>query len=383
MEKISNSLAEKGYTVHILSRNRNNSTTLEKIGQNIFVHRLPAGIGKISNLLINFPAFFSPTWLIKLFHIVKTYNIKLIIVRDLPLGPLAYIIGKIKNIPTILDMAENYPELIKSTWVYKGPKVQDYIIRNPFLLKIMEKWLLLRVNGILVVSNNSLERVKLLIRGKKTPVWIVGNTPRLNKSTEMNYHPIIEKIKAYDGLKLIYTGMIESHRGLDTVLKSIPYIIKKGIDIMFIIVGKGTYENNLKDIAKNYNIQDHVLFVGWIDSSIIPLFISESDICIVPHYVTEHTNTTIPNKIFDYMLQKKPVVATNSVTLMHIINSTKCGFIYKDNSPEELSEIIEHMNNKELRDQVGLFGYNAIHSFYNWDKDKEILFKSIEATILK
>ena len=190
VEKFVYALAENGYTVHILSRNRNYSETLEEIDNNIYVHRLPKGIGKISKGLLNFPAFFSPAWLIKLFFIVVKYNIKLIIVRDLPLGPLGYIIGKITKTKAILDMAENYPELIMSTWVYKGPRPQDYIVRNPYLLKLMEKILLPLMDGVVVVSKKSMERVKSIIGNKKKPVWVIGNTPRLDANIMVHDNPI-------------------------------------------------------------------------------------------------------------------------------------------------------------------------------------------------
>lgn len=378
VEKFINALAEKGYTVHVLSRNRNYSATFEEIDDNIYVHRLPKGIGKITKELLNFPAFFSPAWLIKLYLVVVKYNIKLIIVRDLPLGPLGYIIGKITKTKAILDMAENYPALIKSTWVYKGPKLQDYFVRNPYLLKYLEKILLPVMDGIVVVSKKSMERVKSIIGNKNTSVWVIRNTPRLDVNVISYKNSIIDKVNGQKRLKLIYTGMVEFHRGLDIVLKSIPYILKNGIDIMFIIVGSGTYENKLKTIAKELNIEESVLFTGWMDSKYIPSVIAASDISIVPHYVTEHTNTTIPNKIFDYMLQKKPVIVTNSESLVEIIHFAQCGYSYNDNNPEELAKIICLMQNVELRERLGISGYNAVLEHYNWEQDKNELIKTVE-----
>lgn len=379
VEKFVYALAENGYTIHILSRNRNYSETLEKIDENIYVHRLPKGIGRISKGLLNFPAFFSPAWIVKLFLIVVKYDIKLIIVRDLPLGPLGYIIGKITNTKTILDMAENYPELIKSTWVFKGPKPQDYIIRNPYLLKLMEKILLPVMDGVLVVSKKSMERVKSIIGKKNEHVWVVGNTPRLDAIKILHDNPIIDKINEQKKLKLIYTGMVESHRGIDTVLKSIPYILKNGINIMFIVVGSGTYENKLKSIAKELKIEENVLFTGWMESKYIPSVIAASDISIVPHYVTEHTNTTIPNKIFDYMLQKKPVIVTNSESLIEIIQFAQCGYSYTDKDPEELAKIICLMQNNDVREKLGTSGHKAVLEYYNWEHDKNELIKTVKS----
>ena len=176
--------------------------------------------------------------------------------------------------------------------------------------------------------------------------------------------------------------MVESHRGIDIVLKSIPYILKNGIDILFVIVGSGTYENKLKSITRELKIERNVLFTGWMDSKYIPSVIAASDISIVPHYVTEHTNTTIPNKIFDYMLQKKPVIVTNSESLMEIIQFAGCGYSYNDKNPEELAKVICLMQNTELREKLGISGYNAVQEYYNWEHDKNELIKTVESLII-
>ena len=173
--------------------------------------------------------------------------------------------------------------------------------------------------------------------------------------------------------------MVESHRGIDTVLKSIPYILKNGINIMFIVVGSGTYENKLKSIAKELKIEENVLFTGWMESKYIPSVIAASDISIVPHYVTEHTNTTIPNKIFDYMLQKKPVIVTNSESLIEIIQFAQCGYSYTDKDPEELAKIICLMQNNDVREKLGTSGHKAVLEYYNWEHDKNELIKTVKS----
>ena len=113
VEKIVKSLAKYGFEVHIASRNRTGRPTEEQIEKNIFIHRLPNGFGSLSRYFINFPAFFSPFWLAAIITIVRKYDIKLIIVRDLPLGPTAVLAGKLVKVPVMMDMAENYPAMIQ------------------------------------------------------------------------------------------------------------------------------------------------------------------------------------------------------------------------------------------------------------------------------
>src|SRR5206468_990775 len=158
--------------------------------------------------ILNFPAFFSPAWIRRTVSVVEDQRADLIIVRDLPLGPMAWCAGLLTGTPVVMDMAENYPAMIQDTWTFRGPRPADYVCRNPVLLRNMERWLLPRLDGILVVSEPSAERVRAL-SGRRTPVAIVRNTPRLEPLTEHCTHPLIELLRTRADLTLLYVGGME------------------------------------------------------------------------------------------------------------------------------------------------------------------------------
>jgi glycosyltransferase involved in cell wall biosynthesis len=377
VDKIISALNENNYKSHVISRGMKGLLIKEKILSKAYVHRVNvSNINKI-NYIMNFPAFFSPFWVKKIFDIIKKYGVKIIIVRDLPLAPAAIFVGKIRDIPVIMDMAENYPAMIQDTWKYRGPYIQDFLIRNPNFLRKMENWVLNRLDGILVVSEESKQRISNLLH-KNIPIWIVGNTPRLDLTQKFYYHPIINRISEYFGLKLIYVGGLEAGRGLDTVIKSLPLILKSNVKILFIVVGDGESIDYLKNLSSYYGVEKNVLFTGYIEQKFVPSIIESSDICIIPHYVTEHTNTTIPNKIYDYMAQKKPVVATHAKTLARIISHGRCGYVYNDHDHFELADIIKKLVDSELRKRLGESGYNIVKSEFNWDIDKEVLMNAVK-----
>lgn len=51
--------------------------------------------------------------------------------RDLPLALSALWVGEIIKVPVILDMAENYPLMLKSMFEYEKNIISNFIIRNP------------------------------------------------------------------------------------------------------------------------------------------------------------------------------------------------------------------------------------------------------------
>jgi len=383
VEKITNALAEHKMDVHIISRNRDGLPRMENLGDNIFIHRLSNIDNKFIRDILNFPAFFSPIWIIKIIKIINKYSINLIIVRDLPLSPAAYIAAKLTKIPVLIDMAENYPALLKSTWQYRGPKLGDFIIRNPYFLKWMERIIIILMDGIIVVSQQSAKRVEKIVNRRKR-TWIVGNTPIINGENDCSsIGDLAKTLRERSTFILLYTGMIEAHRGIDIPIKTLPYLINIIPDILLVIVGKGTYVKKLKRIVKELGVDKNVFFTGWIPNQQIKSIIKVSDVCLIPHYVTEHIDTTLPNKIFDYMSQKKPVVATHSIALMEIVKTTNCGLIYIDKSQESFRDAICKLLNKKYRRKLGFNGWLAIQNRFNWNYDKKILLDAIYKTAKK
>jgi len=373
VEKITNSICKTNNVVHILNRNVGNLPSYEKIHSKLYYHRFPNFKNIKTRNLFNFPAFFSPVWFYRIISLICRYKIDLIIVRDLPLAPIGYFCGKILRKKVILDMAEDYPALIKSTWDLRGPKLIDYFIRNPYLLKKLEKFILPLFEKIIVVSELSKKRISSFTSKEK--IYVIGNVPLINHKLDFNTKFYKKNSIIGNVIRLIYVGFVEAHRGLDTVIKAVSLLMKDGKKIEFNIIGTGTYLKILENMAFKFNVQENIKFLGWIDHLAVYDYIEKSDIGIIPHYVTNHTNTTIPNKIFDYMIKKKPVIATQSEALKNIILECNCGIIYNDKSEENLKDVINKMFNSELRMKLGNNGYKAILEKYNWEIEEKKLFK--------
>jgi glycosyltransferase involved in cell wall biosynthesis len=377
-EKIVTALAKEGIEVHIICRSGNKTTRDEKLLDNMYIHRLPMGINKITQEVMNFPAFFSPFWIKEVIHVVQEYLLDLIIVRDLPLSPAAYIAGRTTRKPVIMDMAEDYPAMIRDTWRYRGPRPLDYIIRNPLLLRLLERLIVPLMDGVFVVSDFSQKRVETIV-GRNENIWVVGNTPVVHEEKPLVMSSLAQEITSRADFVLLYIGGLEESRGLDTVIRAMESLIKAIPNILLVIVGTGTSQEKLRVLANQLLLEKHILFVGWRPHAEIPSIVNSSDVCLIPHYVTEHTNTTLPNKLFDYMAQKKPVIVTQAKALAEIVTKANCGLIYHDKSPMEFSQVVEKLQNPQLRETLGLNGWNAVQEEFNWDYDKARLLEALRS----
>jgi glycosyltransferase involved in cell wall biosynthesis len=187
-------------------------------------------------------------------------------------------------------------------------------------------------------------------------------------------------MRTHPGLTLLYVGYLEHMRGLEVVIRSLPMLIAKGINPLLMVVGDGEHRSGLEKLASSLGVESNLCFAGWVDQSYLPTIIAASDICLVPHYVTTHTDTTIPNKIFDYMAQAKPVVVSHAAALREIVEEYGCGVSYTDKSPAELAQKLLHLTDTTLRRKMGESGLKAVQQIFNWDVDRRALLKAVGCT---
>jgi glycosyltransferase involved in cell wall biosynthesis len=362
VEKFCKSYIFDNYDVFVLCNNKKNSNLHEKY-EGINIIRIWEGKPDFFKI----PAFFNPIWLYKIYKIIKKYKIDLILIRDLPLALAGIVIGKICKVPTIYDMAENYPEAIK---IWK--KTGDYksftgkIIRNYLMFKIIEKISCKYADLIFVVIEENLERLKILgIPSSK--IKVIENTPDLKKL------PIskIDKLRKEKFFKqkfvLTYVGGFQFHRGILDVIIGMETIIRENSNILLILVGDGPqrtiYEN---EVAKR-KLSKNVVFLGFVKWPNIYDYILLSDLCLIPHLKSGHTDTTMPNKIYDYISLKKPVLVSDAVPLKRFVLNEKCGVFFESgNIPDFSKKVIELYNDKKILEDMGENGFKAVVNKYNW-----------------
>jgi len=374
VEKICNSLKQHGHEVHIAARNLNKLNQYEVI-DGIHVHRMKYfGNSKI-NYTYSFPAFFSPVWKNLIKNIIGKQGISVIIVRDLPMAAAGIWAGKKFDIPVIYDMAEDYCAMIREIWKHRKYHGLNLLVRNPYFAKILEKYVIDKFHHVVVVTEEAREIV-VKAGVDKDRVSIIGNTPILSKLSNagLTENEDLDFIKSR--YSAIYTGGITSDRGISVVIDAIPRIIEKIPDFLFVVIGRGYATEQCIDLIQKKNLQKYVRWIGWVDHEKLYDYIRASKIGLIPHIVSDHTNTTIPNKIFDYMVCGIPVAASDAVPMMRIIKEEKCGKVFKSGNPIELADSVISLYNNT--NEYGENGKNAVLDKYNWENEEKKLINIVK-----
>ena len=375
VEKIARSLSEAGHTVHLVARNRDRRPTEEQL-EECRVHRLaplPPVLGAGVNAASMFPAFFNPRWVGLILRTARRARADLILCRDLPLAPTAHWVARRLGVPVILDMAENYPAMIRAIWRTGFQKPTDILVRNPSIVAAVERWCVRRMDHILVVVEESRDR---LVRMGVPPerITIVSNTPPLARAPE----PAATSRNRAAGapLRVVYLGNIEPPRGLHTLVEAIAICRARGVNIHATLIGKGCARPQLERLAQELDVADAVEFRGWVEdaTAILPRF----DVGAIPYIADESWDTTIPNKLFDYMAAGLAVLASDMAPVRRIVTETGCGEIARANDPASLAHALTRLADPERRRRCARAGRIAVEHRFHWDIDARRLLDAVE-----
>lgn len=376
VEKIANALVRNGHSVTIVCRNLDAKVKTEDM-DNIHIRRIPGlpWLPYTLRKILNFPIWFSPIWLFVLYSVARRNSIDAIIVRDLPLMYSGLIVSRLVGSRLIFDMAECYPEMYSSGTEKKS--LIDRIIKSPRLAAIYEKNAANFSDMILVMVEESRDRL-INIGVAKSKISIVSNTPPLEKYNG--------KVASHNGeqLKIIYVGFVTEIRGLDLLIRAVREyvnVVSDPFSISVDIVGEGGALKSLTQLVDELELQDQVSIHGWLGHEEVRKLVSSANVGALTYKVCNHWNTTIPNKIFDYMLAGLPVLATEVVPIARILRNYSCGLVCRDGDVEDVSKKLLALRCPDLRAELGKNGYNAVKSYYNWENDSKVLVKALGSAV--
>jgi glycosyltransferase involved in cell wall biosynthesis len=330
----------------------------------------------------------SVTWRHPLFkkHLAKVIQeeqIHHVHVHDLPLMQTALdfkdqISGKV-----ILDMHENYPEGIKSWFIWQNDflkKIKNRIFFNYSRWLDYESRMTKKADHIIAVVDEMKERLIRLNQIHADKITVVSNT---EKSTIRSIGSKDKLDPALSPFFLItYVGGFSPERGIDTAIAAIP-IIKKSIpDAKLVLVGSGHrgVMSYLHKKVEEYAVENEVIFTGKKDFDVAMSYIEYSNINIIPHHINDHTDHTIPHKLFQIMTLGKPILVSSCKPLDRVVSTCNAGRIFQAGSAQSFADevIWIHSHEAEVK-QMAHGAKQAIeaHSM-TWEKDAERLVKFYE-----
>lgn len=176
--------------------------------------------------------------------------------------------------------------------------------------------------------------------------------PFLKNRCSIIYNPITKYIQDYEKIYnfptplkkdyLLCVGRLEKEKAFNYAIKAFAGISKKFPKLRLKIVGKGSLESNLKQLAADYKVKDRVDFEGFKDN-LIPFYIHAKATILTSEF------EGFPNVLIESIFLNTPVVAFDCKSgPSEIIYDGINGYLVKHKNLEDLKKKISLLLSKRL-----------------------------------
>jgi len=354
VEKESSSLLRAGYNVILLTPRKKGHPDFEVL-DGVYVLRV--------KWPYRIRTFSYPLDILRLFakslSFALKYDVRILHVHDLPYALFVVLLGKLLRRKVVFDMHEHYVGM--SEPVLRRRRIGRLLI---FYLRLKEMVSCkLATKIITVIEENARRVIGLGVPTDK--VAVVSNTVDTDLLDGLGRELAGGEFRGK--FIISYVGGFSFHRGLDTLLKALPIVVKRNPNVHLLLVGKGEMEDMLQELAEDLGVRDYVTFTGWVSLDEAMGYVRLSDLGVIPYHSTPHTNCTVPHKIFQYMYFEKPVLVSDVKPLKRIVEETGCGIVFPAGDYVQLAEkILEVIGRRDVLRKMGKNGRKAVVEKYNW-----------------
>lgn len=206
---------------------------------------------------------------------------------------------------------------------------------------------------IIVMSHKAIEFLTSIYEVQKEKiVFIEHGVPDIH----FNQLQSKQAFKLENKKVLLTFGFIGRNKGIETVIKALPEIVKKHPDVLYMILGKThphvlrhageEYRNYLMRLVKSLNLGEHVFFLNeFMDQRLLFKYLSASDIYITP-YLNE---AQITSGTLSYAVGAGSAVISTPYWHAEELLAEGRGRFFNFNDSESLSKILlELLDNPDM-----------------------------------
>ena len=174
---------------------------------------------------------------------------------------------------------------------------------------------------------------------------------------------------------ILTLARIIRRKGHDTVIKCLPRLIKKFPNIQYVIAGphrkKDTYLDELKLLAKELSVENHIVFVDYIPDSDLNEIYSRSQVYVM---VSRTYNDIGDSEGFGITFLEAnacgcPVIGSTEGGIPDAVENNKNGLLVPADDIKSLTKAIEKfLENQSFRRKIIDQGIERVNNDFTWEK---------------
>ena len=145
-------------------------------------------------------------------------------------------------------------------------------------------------------------------------------------------------------LKLATVASVElKYKGQEYVIKAIANLKKKNVRFEYYLIGNGN-NSRLKEIAKKYNVEQEVHFMGSLRHEQVFEMLDKIDV-----YIQPSLQEGLPRALIEAMSRACPAIGSNAGGIPELLDKE---YIFKRKNISQLEKILVQLNVEKLKEQA-------------------------------
>jgi len=315
VHKVCSALMQNGYEVKLVGRELPDSKPIDR----------PYRTKRFS-LLFRKTLFFYAEYNIRLFFYLLFDKTDIFLSNDTDTLLANYLASIVRKKPLVFDAHEIFPE---------APEITDRKwVKNVWTA--IENFIFPRLKSAYTVCDS----IAAYYNEKyKIGMQVVRNIP-LKRTTPLRLYSQPSPFDAKGKKVILYQGAINVGRGIEWMIEAMPLLD----NFVFYVIGSGDILEDLKEKVKRMQLEDKVFFLGQIPFEKLPEYTVRADIGInllenwgLSYYYS------LPNRIFDYIREGVPVLASDFPEIRKIVAHYNIGTLVSNFDPQYLASVVKRM----------------------------------------
>jgi len=221
--------------------------------------------------------------------------------------------------------------------------------------------------------------IKLGAKPEKIKLIYFGVDTQKFKPADRN-KKLQEELGIVNSPTVISIRSLEPIYDIETLISSIPMVLKEIPEAKFLIVGGGSQEAKLKEQGESLGISQSVKFTGRISNDELPEYLNSVDIYVS----TSLSDAGLASSTAEAMACGLPVIITDFGDNKKWVEDGTNGFLIPlKNSQVLASKIIQLIRNKEVRDKFGQINRQIIEERNDWQKEMRKIEELYESLMIR
>jgi glycogen(starch) synthase len=352
VRKLSESLAELGIEVHVLTRGGEESPP-EEVAGGVSIHRVreptrPRDLGEF----VAWVEHMNADMLAAGVELGDGFEFDLVHGHDWLVAAACDHLAKRFAAPLVTTIHATEHGRHQG-WVDKHP--QSYIHG-------VERWITNRSDRVIACSYYMREQIADIFGVEEERVTVIPNGI---DPDDLQPHdgPALDHLRAEfadpDQRLVLLVGRLVYEKGFQLALEAMPALIERLPDTRFLVAGSGTHEQELRSQAADLGLGDHGTFLGWIGDDVLHSLYRIADVCVVPSIYEPFGLVAL-----EAMASGCPCIVADTGGLREVVPHEEVGLRFRAGDPDDLVEVTARvLSDRTLGDRLVAEAHDHVRHF--------------------